>query len=136
MKALDFNGTISVATPTLYSLSLAGWIQHDRAGIAAVFDMPVSWSVDVNIDSVDATGTVDVLVSNDDPTTSKYISTPVFSYQVSAGKLDQGATKQTVDSGFGVTAKYLAIRFTPRQGTKGSGNIVLQGVIVYKEGII
>jgi hypothetical protein len=128
MRAIEFQGSILVATPTLFVYKLAGsqTVQNDGT---VVYDMPLSWSLDVNLTSIDAAGSVDILLSNDDPTVSTFITSPAFTYPVTAGKFSGNTTKQTVDSGFRVTTKYLAIRLTKTGGA--NGNMDIQGLIIY-----
>ena len=98
------------------------------AGGIFVYDMPTSWSFDFNL-AMTGNGQLNIYLSNDDPSTSVYVASPVYTYAITIGKFAGNSTKLTLDSGFKITVKYIFAKFVPSGSVTGVINI--QGTIIY-----
>ena len=125
MAATNLTGTISLASTNGVSFMLASKETLQSTGR---FDMPRGFSMDFNITSSDAVGTLEIFLQNDDPTTSTFTSTSKLSFPISGGTFSSSQTKQTVDSNGTIFTKYLYAKYTR---TSGTGSIAIIGQITY-----
>lgn len=130
MRGFEITGVIdvTVATPR-YIIRLASPQPTDPpVGGVFAYDMPRSWSFDFNLVTT-GNGQLNIYLSNDDPSVSTYVASPVYIYPITAGQFANNTTKLTLDSGFKVTTKYMFAKFVP-SGTV-TGLINIQGTILY-----
>jgi hypothetical protein len=130
MRGFESFGSINVSSLNpIYIKRLASPESPDDLGGGLIYyDMPVSWSFDFNL-GITGNGQLNLYLSNDDPSTSSYVSSPVYSYAITAGRFSGNSTKLTLDSGFKITVKYLAAKFIASGSV--SGVIDIQGTIIY-----
>lgn len=129
MSSFEFTGTMDLSANAVFSLKLAGdYIIYPNSTVIT-FDTPISLCFDMNIVGTNTAGTLDVFFQNDNPITNTYPATPVISYVIASGTYADGKKKATLNPGYTITTKYMAIRWTK---TSGTGTLNIQGVRAFK----
>lgn len=125
MAATNVTGSLNLAANAVFTLKLAS---HENLQPEGRFDMPRGFSLDFNITSADAVGTLSIFLQNDDPASSSFLQTARLTFPVSGGTFVNSQTKQTLDSNGTIYTKYLSAAYTR---TSGSGTISVIGQILY-----
>ena len=126
MASENLTGTLNLASTNGVPFLLASQESLQTNG---KFDMPTSFSLDFNLTSSNAVGTLDIILQNDDPSVSTFLTTPKLSFPISGGTFASNQTKQTIDSNGATFTKYLYAKYT---STSGTGTIAITGQISFK----
>jgi len=126
MASSNLTGSINLATTNVFPIMLAS---PEALLTNQPFDMPRSFSIDLNITSSDAVGSITIFYQNDNPQSSTFTNSPIgVPYAISGGTFANGKTKQTIDSNGVISTKFAGISYTR---TSGTGVIGIDGQITY-----
>lgn len=125
MASINSTGTINMAANNAVAIRLASVEAADGS-----FDMPLTYSYDLNTTSTTANGTLSIYLQNDNPLTSTFTEDPIIpALTITSGTFPGGKHKFSIDSNGAVNMKYIYFVYAASSGT---GTLTIDGQISYK----